>query len=48
LHDNHAVRISYPNIARIIVDWIRDGMPKMEIDFIKQTWNGVDVFQIEN
>ena len=34
LHDNHAVHITYPNIAKTLVQWIQDGMPKMDADFI--------------
>ena len=47
LHHNHAVHISYPNIARVIVDWMKDGMPKMDKEFTEQVWEGVDVLQIE-
>ncbi len=46
LHHKHVVRITYPNIARVIVDWIKDGMPTMEKDFTKQIWDDVDVMQI--
>lgn len=48
LHDSHAVRISYPNVAHVIVNWIKEGMPKMDVDFIERIWNGVDVFQIDH
>ena len=47
LRHNHAVHISYPNIARVIVDWMKDGMPKMDKEFTEQVWEGVDVLQIE-
>ena len=48
LHDKHAVRITYPNIARVIVDWIKDGMPTMDTDFTEKVWDSVDVLQIKN
>jgi uncharacterized protein (TIGR00661 family) len=47
LHDSHSVRITYPNVAAIIVDWLKQGMPKMDADFIERVWEGVDVFQID-
>ena len=46
LHQNHVVRITYPNTAKIIVDWIKDGSPKIDDDYTRQAWNGVDVLQI--
>jgi len=47
LHDNHAVHITYPNIAKVLVQWIQDGMPKMDTDFIENVWNTVQVSHIE-
>jgi len=47
LHQNHALRITYPNIARIIVDWIQQGMPAMDVNFTKQIWNKVDVLKVK-
>jgi len=46
LNQSHALRITYPNIARVIVDWIKDGMPAMDTDFTKPVWDKVDVLQI--
>ena len=48
LHDKHSVRIIYPNIARVIVDWIKDGMYDIETAFTEQVWDSVDVLQIKN
>lgn len=47
LHDNHAVHITYPNIAKTLVQWIQDGMPKMDADFIENLWDSVEVLQIK-
>ena len=47
LNDNHAVRVTYPNTAKILTQWILDGMPKMDEDFIEDVWSGVDVLHIE-
>ena len=47
LGHNHAVRITYPNIANVIVNWIKEGMPKMDAEFTERVWAGVDVLQVE-
>ena len=47
LHDNHAVHITYPNIAKVVVQWIQDGMPEMDADFIEAIWDTVDVLHIQ-
>lgn len=46
LHINHAVHITYPNIAKVLVQWIKDGMPQMDSDFIENIWNTVEVLQV--
>jgi len=43
LHDNHAVQVTYPNVAKILVGWIKAGMPKMDDDLIEAVWSKVDV-----
>lgn len=48
LHDNHAVQITYPNIAKILVQWIQDGMPEMDTEFIEAIWNKVNVLRMEH
>jgi len=47
LHDNHAVHITYPNIAKVLVQWIQNGMPEMDTEFIEAVWNTVEVLHIE-
>ncbi|MBE0469452.1 MAG: glycosyltransferase [Methyloprofundus sp.] len=47
LHHQHAVHITYPNIARVLVDWMQDGMPEMTPEFTEQIWEGVDVLQVD-
>ena len=47
LHNPHAVHVTYPNIARIIVQWIQDGMPKMDKEFTERVWDTVEVLQIK-
>jgi uncharacterized protein (TIGR00661 family) len=48
LHDNRAVHITYPNVAKILVQWLQDGMPEMDQDFIEAVWDTVDVMHIEH
>jgi uncharacterized protein (TIGR00661 family) len=47
LHDDHAVHITYPNVAQVLVQWIQDGMPKMDTDFIESVWNTVEVLHVK-
>jgi uncharacterized protein (TIGR00661 family) len=48
LHDKRAVHITYPNTAKVLVQWIQDGMPRMDADFIDRIWNAVEVRRIES
>lgn len=47
LHESHATHITYPNVAKILVKWIVDGMPAMDADFIENVWDTVDVLKVE-
>lgn len=48
LHDKNAVHVSYPNVARILVDWIVAGMPTMDKDFVEEVWSSVQVLQVKH
>jgi uncharacterized protein (TIGR00661 family) len=48
LHNPHAVRITYPNVAKILVQWLQDGLPTIDADFVEKIWEGVDVLQISH
>jgi uncharacterized protein (TIGR00661 family) len=48
LHNAHAVQITYPNTAKILVEWLQAGMPKMTVDYVENIWNTVDVKHIRN
>jgi uncharacterized protein (TIGR00661 family) len=48
LHNAHAVQITYPNTARILVEWLQDGMPEMTVDYVEAIWNTVDVINVEH
>jgi uncharacterized protein (TIGR00661 family) len=48
LHNAHAVQITYPNTAKLLVEWLQDGMPKMTIDYVENIWNTVDVVHVHH
>jgi uncharacterized protein (TIGR00661 family) len=48
LHNAHAVHITYPNTAKILIEWFQNGMPKMGVDYIENIWNTVDVVHIHH
>jgi uncharacterized protein (TIGR00661 family) len=48
LHDSHAIHITYPNIAKVLVQWLQDGMPEMTADFIGDIWNTVEVLHLHH
>jgi uncharacterized protein (TIGR00661 family) len=43
LHDDKFIHITYPNIAKVLVKWIQEGMPEMQPDFIEAIWSTVEV-----
>jgi uncharacterized protein (TIGR00661 family) len=47
LYDAHAVHVTYPNTAEIIVQWIKDGMPEMDKDFFSSVWQDVKVERLQ-
>lgn len=46
LDDKHAVHVTYPNVAKTLVEWIQSGMPTMDEDYIENVWSTVDVLHI--
>ncbi len=47
LHNPHAVHVTYPNIAKVIVQWLQDGMPAMDAEFTERVWESVQVLPIK-
>ncbi|CAG1770839.1 hypothetical protein BAC3_01362 [uncultured bacterium] len=45
LYHSHSVHIVYPNTANIVVQWIKEGMPNMDKNFIADVWQQVSVKQ---
>ena len=48
LHNPHAIRVTYPNVAKILVQWLKDGMPEMNGDFVENVWDKVEVLQVKH
>jgi uncharacterized protein (TIGR00661 family) len=48
LHDGHAVQVSFPDTAKLLVEWLQNGMPEMTSDYIENIWNTVDVANINH
>lgn len=46
LHNPHAIRVTYPNVAEILVQWLKDGMPEINAEFAEKVWEGVDVLAV--
>lgn len=46
LHNSDAIQINYPNTARILVEWLQNGMPEMDVDYIENIWSKVDVVHV--
>ncbi len=47
LHDKRALHITYPNTAKILTQWIENGMPAMDMDFIEEIWSNVDILHLK-
>ncbi len=48
LNTRHAVRLTYPDVAGKIVEWIQQGMPTIDQDYIDSIWNEVNVIQVNH
>ena len=48
LHNAHAVKITYPNTARVLVEWLQAGMPEMTADYVEDIWSTVNVSHIHH
>lgn len=47
LHETKAVRVTYPNTARYLVQWIQDGMKPIDQAWYDQIWSEVKVLPVE-
>ena len=48
LHNSHAVKVNYPNTAKLLVDWFLEGMPDMTTDYIENIWHSINVVHLDN
>ncbi len=48
LHNPHAVHVTYPNVASVLVQWLVNGMPEMDGAFIEDVWDKVEVLQFKH
>ncbi len=48
LHNPHALQVTYPNVAEVLVQWLQDGMPKIDLAFAERVWDSVEVLQIKH
>jgi len=46
LHCSQAVRVTYPNVAKILVEWLQNGMPTMDNPFIQSVWAKVNAARV--
>ena len=47
LHNSSAVRITYPNIAQAIVQWIQEGMQPIDLQWTSSIWDTVEVIRVK-
>lgn len=47
LRETRAVRITYPNTARYLVEWIKDGMQPIDQAWCDKVWSSVEVIPVE-
>jgi hypothetical protein len=40
------VRVTYPNVASILAQWILDGMRPIDDGFLEEIWGTVNVLQL--
>ena len=48
LHNPHAVRVTYPNVAKALVGWLQAGMPTMDSAYVEEIWESVEVLQVKH
>lgn len=46
LHHPHALRVTYPDVAQILVQWLQDGLPPIDQAFAEQVWENVAVLPV--
>ncbi|MBX9917037.1 MAG: glycosyltransferase [Nitrosomonas sp.] len=47
LYETKAIRVIYPNTAKHLVQWIKDGMPPVDQSWCNQIWSEVNITPVE-
>ncbi len=47
LHETRAIRVTFPNTARHLVQWIKDGTPQIDQSWCDRIWSEVKVIPVE-
>lgn len=47
LYESKAIRVTFPNTAKYLVQWIKDGMPPIDQSWCDQIWSEVNVIPVE-
>jgi len=47
LYETKAVRVTYPNTAKYLVQWIKNGIPPVDREWCEQIWSDVKVLPVE-
>lgn len=48
LHNPHAVRVTYPCVAKVLVQWLQEGMPAIDSAFVEKVWEKVEVLKLKH
>jgi uncharacterized protein (TIGR00661 family) len=48
LNNNSAIKVNFPDTAKILVDWFKNGLPDMTQDDIEAIWSQVDVVHVNH
>ena len=47
LYESKAIQVTYPNTAKYLVQWIKDGMPPIDPSWCRQIWSDVKVIPVD-
>ena len=47
LYESKAMQVIYPNTARYLVQWIKNGMPPIDSSWSRQIWSDVKVIPVD-
>lgn len=47
LYESKAIQVTYPNTARYLVQWIKNGMPPIDSSWSRQIWSDVKIIPVD-